>query len=140
MSDEATPGASVPRPGRKPRAYPPLPATQTGMAGRCPRCGEGKLFRGFLETADSCKVCGLDFKFIDSGDGPAVFVILIVGFLVVGLALMMEVLWQPPLWLQMLILGPLTIGLSLGMIRPLKGVLIARQYQMKAAEGRVEEA
>ena len=68
------------------------------------------------------------------------FVILIVGFLVVGLALMMEVLWQPALWLQMLILGPLTIGLSLGMIRPLKGALIARQYQMKAAEGRVEEA
>jgi uncharacterized protein (DUF983 family) len=140
MSDEATPQAPEARPGRRPRTYPPLPALQTGMAGRCPRCGEGRLFSGFLQTADSCKVCGLDFKFIDSGDGPAVFVILIVGFLVVGLALMMEVLWQPALWLQMLILVPLTIGLSLGMIRPLKGVLIARQYQMKAAEGRVEEA
>ena len=127
------------RPARR-RTYPPLPPLQTGIAGRCPRCGEGRLFSGYLETADCCTVCGLDFKFIDSGDGPAVFVILIVGFLVVGLALMMEVLWQPALWLQMLILVPLTIGLSLGMIRPLKSVLIARQYQMKAAEGRVEEA
>ncbi|WP_018700423.1 DUF983 domain-containing protein [Amorphus coralli] len=140
MSDNATSGQpAATRPARK-RTYPPLPAASTGPAGRCPRCGEGRLFDGFLQTADSCKVCGLDFKFIDSGDGPAVFVILIVGFLVVGLALLMEVLWQPPLWLQMLILGPLTIGLSLGMIRPLKGWLIARQYEMKAAEGRVEEA
>lgn len=140
MTEGSTSGRSAAGGQARKRTYPPLPALQTGLAGRCPRCGEGRLFSGYLQTAESCDVCGLDFTFIDSGDGPAVFVILIVGFLVVGLALMMEVMWQPALWLQMLILGPLTIGLSLGIIRPLKGVLIARQYQMKAAEGRVEEA
>lgn len=141
MSDNAISGQPAgPRPG--PQAdlsaagLPPPPAPPAAVRAAARDVSS----TGFLQTADHCKVCGLDFKFIDSGDGPAVFVILIVGFLVVGLALLMEVLWQPPLWLQMLILGPLTIGLSLGMIRPLKGWLIARQYQMKAAEGRVEEA
>lgn len=138
MSDPAAPEPAASRPTSRTRSYPPLSPMQTGMAGRCPRCGEGKLFDGFLAIRETCPVCGLDFRFIDSGDGPAVFVILIVGFLVVGLALLMEVLWQPPLWLDLIILGPLTLGLSLGMIRPLKGVMIAQQYQTKAAEGRHE--
>ncbi|WP_367192318.1 DUF983 domain-containing protein [Amorphus sp. 3PC139-8] len=139
MSDDASPEPQAPRTAMRQRSYPPLPATQTGLAGRCPRCGEGKLFDGFLSIRERCPVCGLDFRFIDSGDGPAVFVILIVGFLVVGLALVMEVLWQPPIWVHLIVLGPLTLGLSLGMIRPLKGVMIAQQYQTKAAEGQLEE-
>lgn len=139
MSDDATGHTHAPRSAPRKRSYPPLPATQTGLAGRCPRCGEGKLFDGFLSIRERCPVCGLDFRFIDSGDGPAVFVILIVGFLVVGLALIMEVLWQPPIWVHLIVLGPLTLGLSLGMIRPLKGVMIAQQYQTKAAEGQLEE-
>ena len=64
--------------------YPPLPPTRTGMRGLCPRCGEGRLFRGFLDVQPSCQVCGLDLAFADSGDGPAVFIMMIVGFIVVA--------------------------------------------------------
>src|SRR5690606_24419959 len=98
-----------------------------------------RLFAGFLDTAPSCRTCGLDYGFIDSGDGPAVFVIMIVGFLVVGAALLVVFAWPLPLWVHALIWGPLTIGLCLGLLRPLKGGLIALQYHHSAREGRVEQ-
>lgn len=120
--------------------YAPVPATSAGLRGRCPRCGQGRLFKGFLDTAPSCAACGLDFKFIDSGDGPAVFVILIIGFVVVALALFVEVGWQPPYWVHLVLWLPLTLILSLGLLRPLKGLMIALQYRNKAAEGRLVEA
>lgn len=119
--------------------FAPVPPVSAGMAGRCPRCGQGRLFKGFLDTAPACTACGLDFKFIDSGDGPAVFIILIVGFVVVGLALWVEVSWQPPLWLHAVLWTPLTLALALGALRPLKGAMIAQQYKHKAAEGRLVE-
>ena len=118
--------------------YPSLSPGQTGPKGRCPRCGQGKLFDGFLKTARRCRRCDLDFAFIDSGDGPAVFVIFIVGFLAVVGVLMTEVIFTPPIWLNMLIWMPLTIVLSLMLLRPLKGMLIAQQYQRKAAEGELQ--
>ena len=80
--------------------YPPQDPGSTGVKGRCPRCGEGRLFEGYLGLRKNCSVCGLDYSFADSGDGPAVFVILIIGFIVVGLALWMEVSYEPPIWLQ----------------------------------------
>ena len=110
-----------------------------GLRGRCPRCGEGHLFNGFLETAPVCDVCGLDYKFIDSGDGPAVFVIMIVGFIVVGAALYTEVKYQPPMWVHAAIWLPMILGLSLGMLRPLKGAMIALQYQNRASQGELED-
>jgi uncharacterized protein (DUF983 family) len=119
--------------------YPPLPPTATGMRGRCPRCGEGKLFKGFLDIQPRCQSCGLDFSFIDSGDGPAVFVIMIVGFIVVGLALVVEFTFQPPYWVHVVLWVPLVLGLSFGLLRPLKGLMIALQYHHKAEQGRVEE-
>lgn len=119
--------------------FPPLSPYATGIKGRCPRCGDGPLFDGFIKTAPSCSVCGLDFGFIDSGDGPAVFVIMIVGFIVVGGALATEMLYQPPLWVTGAIWLPLTVIIALGVLRPLKGVLIALQYVNKAAEGRLED-
>jgi uncharacterized protein (DUF983 family) len=118
--------------------YPPLPATATGMRGRCPRCGEGRLFSGLLGIRPRCQACGLDFAFIDSGDGPAVFVIMIVGFIVVGLALFVEFTFAPPYWLHALLWIPLILGLSIGLLRPLKGFLIAQQYRHRAEEGRIE--
>lgn len=118
--------------------YPPLPPTATGMRGRCPRCGEGRLFSGFLGVQPRCQACGLDFSFIDSGDGPAVFVIMIVGFIVVGLALYVEFTFAPPLWVHALLWVPLILGLSIGLLRPLKGFLIAQQYRHRAEEGRIE--
>jgi uncharacterized protein (DUF983 family) len=84
-----------------------------GLRGRCPACGQGKLFRGFLALRPNCEHCGLDYAFADSGDGPAVFVILIGGFIVVGAALVAEILYQPPLWLHALLWGPLILVVTL---------------------------
>jgi len=108
-----------------------------GILGRCPACGEGKLYSGFLTVAPRCDVCGLDYDFADSGDGPAVFVILITGFLVVGGALIVEVLYSPPYWLYAIVLGPISILLPLLLLRSFKGVLIALQYKHKAEEGKL---
>jgi uncharacterized protein (DUF983 family) len=108
-----------------------------GLAGRCPACGRGKLFSGYLALAPRCDVCGLDYSFAEAGDGPAVFVILITGFIVVGAALFVEMAYAPPYWLHALIWGPLAILLPLLLLRSFKGVLIALQYKHKAEEGRL---
>jgi uncharacterized protein (DUF983 family) len=113
-------------------------AILTGLAGRCPRCKEGRLFRGFLTLRARCERCGLDLSFADSGDGPAVFVILIAGFIVVGLALVTEVIYRPPFWVHALLWGPLILTVTLGLLRPLKGLMISLQYHHKAAEGRLD--
>ncbi|MGF7008829.1 DUF983 domain-containing protein [Aminobacter sp. BE322] len=118
--------------------WPPVDPVSAGLKGRCPRCGEGKLFSSFLEVGKQCGVCRLDYSFADAGDGPAVFVILIIGFVVVGLALWTEVSLAPPLWLHFLLWIPLAVILSLTALRLLKGVLITLQYRNKAAEGRLD--
>jgi uncharacterized protein (DUF983 family) len=118
--------------------YAPQPAVSAGLAGRCPRCGQGRLFQGFVTLAPSCRNCGLDFAFADAGDGPAIFVTLFAGFILVGLALFVEVTWEPPYWVYFVIFLPVTLILCLGMLRPLKGVLIALQYRNKAEQGRLE--
>jgi uncharacterized protein (DUF983 family) len=106
------------------------------LLGRCPRCGKGNLFRGFLDIAPSCNKCGLDFSRFEAGDGPAVFVILIVGAIVAGGALLTEVWFSPPYWVHAVIWGPAVIILSLGLLRPLKAVLVVLQYKHRAEEGR----
>jgi uncharacterized protein (DUF983 family) len=118
--------------------YAPQNPFSAGMRGRCPRCGEGRLFSGFLTLQPRCAACGLDFSFADAGDGPAQFVILIVGFIVAGGALVVEVAYSPPLWLHFVLWGPLVLILCLGMLRPLKGVLVALQYHHRAEEGRID--
>ncbi|MBA5778386.1 DUF983 domain-containing protein [Stappia sp. F7233] len=119
--------------------YPPLSPLSTGWRGRCPRCGQGRLFKGFITPVERCSNCGLDLNFADSGDGPAVFIIMIVGFIIVGLALAMEFTLAPPIWVHMIIWLPLTVGLALGMLRPLKGLMIAQQYRHSAQEGRLDD-
>jgi uncharacterized protein (DUF983 family) len=109
----------------------------SGIAGRCPACGRGKMFTGYLTLVPRCSVCGLDCSFADSGDGPAVFVILVTGFIVVGAALFVEMAYAPPYWLHALLWGPLAILLPLLLLRPFKGVLIALQYKHKAQEGQL---
>ncbi len=116
----------------------PVSPFAAGLGCRCPRCGKGKLFKGFLTMPPRCEACGLDYGFIDAGDGPAVFVILIGGALIVGLALWVEVKFQPPLWLHALLWIPGILIVTLGLLRPFKGVLVALQYRNKAAEGRLE--
>ncbi|MBX3446310.1 MAG: DUF983 domain-containing protein [Parvibaculaceae bacterium] len=111
---------------------------EVGLRGCCPRCGEGKLFAGFIDLAPKCESCGLDYGFADSGDGPAVFIMMIAGFLIVGLVLWVEFTWSPPYWVHIVLWLPLTLILTLGLIRPLKAWLVAQQYRHKAAEGRLE--
>ncbi|HEY5820223.1 MAG TPA: DUF983 domain-containing protein [Mesorhizobium sp.] len=118
--------------------WPPVDPISAGLSGRCPRCGQGRMFSGLVALSKRCGVCGLDYDFADSGDGPAVFVILIIGFIVVGLALWMEVSYNPPLWLHFLLWIPLTVVLSLAALRLIKGVLIALQFRNRAAEGRID--
>ena len=117
--------------------YPPQSAYDTGLKGLCPRCGQGHLFNGFITVAPRCDACGLPFDFADSGDGPAVFVILFAGFLVVGLALWVEIAWEPPIWVHLAIFLPLVLVVVLGLLRPLKGLLISLQYRNKAEQGRL---
>jgi uncharacterized protein (DUF983 family) len=109
-----------------------------GLRGRCPACGQGRLFKGFLDLRPACEHCGLDFSFADAGDGPAVFVILIGGAIVVFAALMTEVVFQPPYWVHAALWLPLILLVTLGPLRPIKGLLIALQYHHKAAEGRLD--
>ena len=107
-----------------------------GLSCRCPRCGQGKLFQGFLALRPRCEACGLDFSFADSGDGPAVFIMFLAGFIVVGAALITEVLYRPPFWVHAALWLPLILVVTLGPLRPMKGLMIALQYHHKAAEGR----
>ena len=118
--------------------YAPQSPYSPGLSGRCPRCGDGHLFKGFLDIAPRCDVCGLEFAFADAGDGPAIFVMLLAGFLVVGTALIVEIKYEPPMWVHLVIFFPLTLIVCLGLLRPLKGVLVALQYRNKAEQGRQE--
>jgi uncharacterized protein (DUF983 family) len=108
-----------------------------GLLGRCPSCGRSSMFSGYLALAPRCDPCGLDYGFADSGDGPAVFVILVTGFVVVGAALIAEIVYAPPYWVHALLWGGSAILLPLLLLRSFKGVLIALQYKNKAEEGRL---
>lgn len=111
----------------------------TGLRGRCPRCGEGPIFDGFLGLRPSCDVCGLDFAKADAGDGPAIFVIFIAGFLSVALAFIARYGWE---WSLMAAFGVsvlFSLVTILALLRPLKSILIALQFANKAAEGQLEK-
>jgi len=110
-----------------------------GLAGRCPNCGRGRLFAGFLKVADRCDACSFDLKSADSGDGPAVFVILIGGFVVVFAALFVEVVYRPPLWVHAVVFLPAVLAVTLGLLRPFKGVLVALQFRNRASEVRNDD-
>lgn len=110
-------------------------AAQVGIRNCCPRCSEGKLFEGLLTPGKACMNCSLDYSFIDSGDGPAVFVILIIGFVVTAMAVALQSAMAPPLWVHMILWIPVILALSMWGLRFSKGVMIALQYQTKAKEG-----
>lgn len=108
-----------------------------GIACRCPRCGNGKLYAGFLSLRPNCEVCGLDYAFIDAGDGPAIFIIMLAGAIVVTAALIVEVKYQPPFWLHAALWLPLIAATTLLPLRSMKSLLIALQFHHKAAPGRL---
>jgi uncharacterized protein (DUF983 family) len=111
-------------------------SVRAGLSSRCPRCGRGKLFGGFLTVRARCDACGLDYSFADSGDGPAVFIMFFAGFIVVAAALAIEVLYRPPFWVHAVMWVPLVLILTLAPLRPVKGLMIALQYHHQAAERR----
>lgn len=104
-------------------------AIAAGLRSRCPACGRGSLFEGFLRVRRHCPACGIDLQGQDSGDGPAAFIVLIVGAIVVGGVLVTEVTLQPPVWVHLALWLPVTLILVLGMMRPFKATLIALQFK-----------
>ena len=106
-------------------------ALKRGLRGRCPRCGEGKLFRAFLKTADSCSACGQDFTAHRADDLPAYLVIIIVGHIVVPLVLYIETNYAPPVALQLSIYLPLTLFSALALLQLVKGAVVALQWALR---------
>ncbi len=114
------------------------PALQSGLQGLCPRCGAKTLFAGFARFADCCQACRLDYAAFNVGDGPAAFLTLVIGALIVGLAIALQLSAHPPFWVHILLWVPLTAGAVLGALRIAKGMLIALEYRNRAREGRLE--
>lgn len=112
---------------------------RAALLSRCPRCGQGALYSGFLTLKPRCDSCGLDYSGFDPGDGPVPFIILIVGFIVLGLALFVELRFEPPYWVHAVLWVPLIVILSLALMRPLKSGLIALQFKHNAGEGRLAD-
>jgi uncharacterized protein (DUF983 family) len=111
--------------------FAPVSPVTAGLRCACPRCGEGRLYDGMLTPAKRCMACGLDYSFIDSGDGPAVFVILILGFVIAGLALVVETVFEPPLWLHAIIWIPVVTAASIWSLRVMKAFMIALQFKAR---------
>jgi uncharacterized protein (DUF983 family) len=109
-------------------ARPKWRSIRRGLCGHCPNCGTGKMFRAFLKVADCCPACGEALHHHRADDAPAYFVILIVGHLVVPLALVVEVAYSPPYWLHAMLWLPLTVGLAVGLLQPIKGAIVGWQW------------
>jgi uncharacterized protein (DUF983 family) len=107
---------------------------RTGLACRCPRCGQGPLYQGFLTLRPACPACGLDYGPADSGDGPAVMVILVLGAVVVLAALLVEAKLEPPMWVHLVLWPPLILVGAVGLLRPLKSLMISLQFHHRAGE------
>ena len=114
--------------------FPRLSTLKTGLACRCPRCGKGPLFKGYLSLRPSCPVCGLDYGFADPADGPAFFVMSAAGLVGMVFLMVFEFTVHPPIWVHAVVTLPLLVALCLGSLRPFKSWLIAEQYVHKAAE------
>lgn len=108
---------------------------KAGLLCRCPRCGKGKLFRGYLKLVPSCTACGLDLAFADSGDGPAIFVIFLVAPLIIALAMVVGAVFNPPPYVHLFLWIPATLILSLALLPPFKATMVALQYRHDAHEG-----
>lgn len=116
------------------RAHSAAPLAKVALTGRCPRCGQGKLFRGYLKVADRCQVCGLGFAGHDTGDGPAFFIMLPLCLMVAGLALWLEVSVQPPRWVHILIWPAFIAVVAAVTLPPVKALMVALQYRHRDVE------
>ena len=129
-------GRLLTRPGSELR--PRVSPVSAGLRCRCPRCGKGRLYDGLLTVAERCESCGLDLRKADSGDGPAVFVIFILGALVVPLSLLVGSLVALPYWAHLAIWIPVIVGGAIALLRPAKGLFIALQYHHRASDSGTE--
>lgn len=120
--------------------WAPLSPYSTGIRGRCPRCGQGHIFDGFLALRPSCEVCGLDYSFADPADGPAFFVMCFACVPSVALAVWIEVVFQPAFWVHLLTSLPFMLLTCIPPLRPLKGWLVASQYFYKAEQGKLDRS
>ena len=111
---------------------------EVALKGLCPRCAQPTLFAGWIKFADRCRHCGLDYTQVNVGDGPAAFLTLILGTIVVAAAIMLELTLSPPLWLHMLIWIPVTLAGVVGSLRLAKGALMSAEYRNAAREGRID--
>ena len=118
---------------------PPTPLA-SGIGGLCPRCAARTLFQGLVTFAPRCRACGLDFTSFNVGDGPAAFLVLLVGTLITGLAVWLELATEPSFWVHLLIWPALTLVLVVGSLRVAKGVLLTLEYRNAAREGRIVDA
>jgi uncharacterized protein (DUF983 family) len=109
--------------------FPAVSPFGAALGCRCPRCGKANLFAGLLSVRQACEICGLDLSAQDAGDGPAVFVILVLGLIVVGLAAWIEIRFSPPIWVHLMLWTPLVLSGAIAMLRPFKAGLIALQYR-----------
>lgn len=122
MSDPLAPGRGL------------VPVWRASLLGRCPRCGEGKLFNGILAVRETCGACGLDLRDHDSGDGPAVLVFFVLATVIVLLALWVEFTFAPPLWVHAVLWPLVAVPLAIAMMRPVKAAMVALQYRHRASE------
>ena len=116
----------------------PPSLARASLEGLCPRCGERTLFDGLLAIAGKCRACGLDLAALNIGDGPAAFLILIVGALVAVAAIAVELSFEPAWWVHAIWL-PVTLALTVGGLRLGKAVLAFQEYRHQAREGRLAE-
>ncbi len=111
-----------------------VPIWRAALLSRCPRCGKGPLFTGLLHIRDRCPVCGLDLEQSDAGDATAVPVILVLGSIIVGLAFWVDVRFEPPFWVHVVIWPIVTVPLAIVMMRPVKAAMVALQYRNRSSE------
>lgn len=111
---------------------------EAGARGLCPRCGKPAIFAGWIRFAPRCRACGLDLTQFNVGDGPAAFLTLILGTIVVAMAIIVEIKFHPPLWLHMLIWIPVTLAGVIWSLRLAKAALLAAEYRNAAREGRID--
>jgi uncharacterized protein (DUF983 family) len=117
----------------------PPPPLLAALRGICPRCGNAPLFKGLAAFQPRCRACGLDYAGFNVGDGPAAFLIFIVGGIVVALAMWVELKFSPPFWVHILLWVPLAAVLTVGLLRIGKGLLLALEFQRSAREGRRQD-
>jgi uncharacterized protein (DUF983 family) len=110
------------------------PLLVAGLGCRCPRCGRGPLFAGYLTIAPACSVCGLSFANSDTADGPAYFIMMPLCILTAVSALLVELKFEPPVWLHMVIWPTFILGIIALALRPVKATLVALQYRYRNVE------